>query len=105
MSDHDDDASDINNDNAQPQQQQNIQPQIITTVSNNNAKFPYLKKDEYEAYSPSSIGSIGSIEDLVLHRVAYTVKSTYCIIGGGSSYELCIDTDVLDKRVSLCTAR
>ncbi|GJR87562.1 hypothetical protein Tco_0211573 [Tanacetum coccineum] len=49
MSDHDDDASDINNDNAQPQQQQNIQPQIITTVSNNNAKFPYLKKDEYEA--------------------------------------------------------
>ncbi|GJT30536.1 hypothetical protein Tco_0910811 [Tanacetum coccineum] len=27
------------------QQQQNIQPQIITTVSNNNAKFPYLKKD------------------------------------------------------------
>ncbi|GJY35447.1 hypothetical protein Tco_0420825, partial [Tanacetum coccineum] len=45
MSDHDDDASDINNDNAQPQQHQNIQPQIITTVSNNNAKFPYLKKD------------------------------------------------------------
>nr|GEW16213.1 hypothetical protein [Tanacetum cinerariifolium] len=30
------------------QQQPNIQPQIITTVSNNNAKFPYLKKDEYE---------------------------------------------------------
>ncbi|GKA74936.1 putative ribonuclease H-like domain-containing protein, partial [Tanacetum coccineum] len=30
------------------QQQQNIQPQIIITVSNNNAKFPYLKKDEYE---------------------------------------------------------
>ncbi|GKA03938.1 putative ribonuclease H-like domain-containing protein [Tanacetum coccineum] len=46
MSDHDDDAFDINNDNAQPQQQQNIQPQIITTVSNNNAKFPYLKKDD-----------------------------------------------------------
>ncbi|GKF34774.1 hypothetical protein Tco_0107974, partial [Tanacetum coccineum] len=31
MSDHDDGASDINNDNTQPQQQQNIQPQIITT--------------------------------------------------------------------------
>nr|GEW66744.1 hypothetical protein [Tanacetum cinerariifolium] len=28
------------------QQQPNIQPQIITTVSNNNAKFPYLKKDD-----------------------------------------------------------
>ncbi|GKB86638.1 hypothetical protein Tco_0958910 [Tanacetum coccineum] len=51
MSDHDDDTSDINNDNAQPQQQQNIQPQIITTVSNNNAKFPYLKKDEYEVWA------------------------------------------------------
>ncbi|GJW24408.1 putative ribonuclease H-like domain-containing protein [Tanacetum coccineum] len=51
MSDHDDDASDINNDNTQPQQQQNIQPQIITTVSNNNAKFPYLKKDEYEVWA------------------------------------------------------
>ncbi|GJW82857.1 hypothetical protein Tco_0156002 [Tanacetum coccineum] len=48
MSDHDDDASDINNDNSQPQQQQNIQPQIITTVLNNNAKFPYLKKDKYK---------------------------------------------------------
>ncbi|GJR67000.1 ribonuclease H-like domain-containing protein [Tanacetum coccineum] len=45
MSDPDDDASDINNDNTQPQQQQNIQPQIITTVWNNNAKFTYLKKD------------------------------------------------------------
>ncbi|GJT27641.1 putative ribonuclease H-like domain-containing protein [Tanacetum coccineum] len=33
------------------QQQQNIQPQIITTVSNNNAKFPYLKKDEYEVWA------------------------------------------------------
>ncbi|GJX90284.1 putative ribonuclease H-like domain-containing protein [Tanacetum coccineum] len=28
-----------------------IQPQIITTVSNNNAKFPYLKKDEYEVWA------------------------------------------------------
>nr|GEV75208.1 putative ribonuclease H-like domain-containing protein [Tanacetum cinerariifolium] len=27
-----------------------IQPQIITTVSNNNAKFPYLKKDENEVW-------------------------------------------------------
>ncbi|GJX70101.1 putative ribonuclease H-like domain-containing protein [Tanacetum coccineum] len=51
MSNHDDDASDINNDNAQPQQEQYIQPQIITTLSNNNAKFPYLKKDEYEVWA------------------------------------------------------
>nr|GEW57280.1 putative ribonuclease H-like domain-containing protein [Tanacetum cinerariifolium] len=33
------------------QQQPNIQPQIITTISNNNAKFPYLKKDEYEVWA------------------------------------------------------
>ncbi|GKB32448.1 retrovirus-related pol polyprotein from transposon TNT 1-94 [Tanacetum coccineum] len=33
------------------QQQQNIQPQIITTISNNNAMFPYLKKDEYEVWA------------------------------------------------------
>nr|GEZ43584.1 hypothetical protein [Tanacetum cinerariifolium] len=37
-----DDASQATN----AQQQPNIQPQIITTVSNNNAKFSYLKKDE-----------------------------------------------------------
>ncbi|GJY74244.1 putative ribonuclease H-like domain-containing protein [Tanacetum coccineum] len=30
---------------------QNIQPQIITTISNNNSKFPYLKKDEYEVWT------------------------------------------------------
>ncbi|GJY01313.1 hypothetical protein Tco_0359465 [Tanacetum coccineum] len=33
------------------QQQQNIQPQIITTVSNNNVKFPYLKKDKDEVWA------------------------------------------------------
>nr|GEW35606.1 hypothetical protein [Tanacetum cinerariifolium] len=40
-----DDAS-VHNETTNTQQQPNIQPQIITTVSNNNAKFPYLKKDE-----------------------------------------------------------
>ncbi|GJY58712.1 ribonuclease H-like domain-containing protein, partial [Tanacetum coccineum] len=30
---------------------QNIQPQIIITVSNNNAKFPYLKKVAYEVWA------------------------------------------------------
>nr|GEW66673.1 xylulose kinase-1 [Tanacetum cinerariifolium] len=38
----------VHNEATNTQQQLNIQPQIITTVSNNNAKFPYLKKDEYE---------------------------------------------------------
>nr|GEY46124.1 ribonuclease H-like domain, reverse transcriptase, RNA-dependent DNA polymerase [Tanacetum cinerariifolium] len=42
------DAS-VHNETTNAQQQPNIQPQIITTVSNNNAKFPYLKNDEYES--------------------------------------------------------
>nr|GEY98172.1 ribonuclease H-like domain, reverse transcriptase, RNA-dependent DNA polymerase [Tanacetum cinerariifolium] len=45
-----DDAS-VHNEAINTQQQPNIQPQIITTVSNNNAKFSYLKKDEYEVWA------------------------------------------------------
>nr|GEX60518.1 protein kinase-like domain, phloem protein 2-like protein [Tanacetum cinerariifolium] len=41
----------VHNESINTQQQPNIQPQIITTVSNNNAKFPYLKKDEYEVWA------------------------------------------------------
>nr|GFA64514.1 hypothetical protein [Tanacetum cinerariifolium] len=44
------DAS-VHNEAINTQQQPNIQPQIITTISNNNAKFPYLKKDEYEVWA------------------------------------------------------
>ncbi|GJZ37109.1 hypothetical protein Tco_0583300 [Tanacetum coccineum] len=47
-SDNDSDDASVHSEPTIPQQQQNIQPQIITTVSNNNAKFPYLNKDEYE---------------------------------------------------------
>ncbi|GKB30735.1 hypothetical protein Tco_0870136 [Tanacetum coccineum] len=49
----DDDSGDasIHSEATIPQQQQKIQPQIITTISNNNAKFPYLKKDEYEVWA------------------------------------------------------
>ncbi|GJY65238.1 ribonuclease H-like domain-containing protein [Tanacetum coccineum] len=32
-------------------QTQNVQQIVTTTVSNNNAKFPYLKKDEYETWA------------------------------------------------------
>nr|GEZ52587.1 ribonuclease H-like domain-containing protein [Tanacetum cinerariifolium] len=42
------DAS-VHNEAINTQQQPNTQPQIITTVSNNNAKFSYLKKDEYKS--------------------------------------------------------
>nr|GEW64691.1 putative ribonuclease H-like domain-containing protein [Tanacetum cinerariifolium] len=48
-SENDSDNASIHNEATNTQQQPNIQPQIITTVSNNNAKFPYLKKDEHEA--------------------------------------------------------
>ncbi|GJW73946.1 hypothetical protein Tco_0133316 [Tanacetum coccineum] len=47
-SDNESDDASVHSEATIAQQQQNIQPQIITTVSNNNAKFPYLKKDEYE---------------------------------------------------------
>ncbi|GJU51540.1 hypothetical protein Tco_1221095 [Tanacetum coccineum] len=42
-SDNDSDDASIHSEATIPQQQRNIQPQIITTVSNNNAKFPYLR--------------------------------------------------------------
>ncbi|GJX45794.1 putative ribonuclease H-like domain-containing protein [Tanacetum coccineum] len=47
-SDNDIDDARVHSEATIPQQQRNNQPQYITTVSNNNAKFPYLKKDEYE---------------------------------------------------------
>ncbi|GJS46000.1 ribonuclease H-like domain-containing protein [Tanacetum coccineum] len=50
-SDNESDDASVHNEATIPQQQRNIQPQIITTVSNNNAKFPYLKKDEYEVWA------------------------------------------------------
>nr|GEW63163.1 hypothetical protein [Tanacetum cinerariifolium] len=50
-SDHNSDNASIHNEALNNHQQPNIQPQIITTVSNNNAKFPYLKKDEYEVWT------------------------------------------------------
>nr|GEX85305.1 putative reverse transcriptase domain, ribonuclease H-like domain, aspartic peptidase domain protein [Tanacetum cinerariifolium] len=45
-SDNESDNASIHNETTNTQQQPNIQPHIITTVSNNNAKFPYLKKDD-----------------------------------------------------------
>nr|GEZ15195.1 xylulose kinase-1 [Tanacetum cinerariifolium] len=45
------DNASIHNEALNNHQQPNIQPQIITTVSNNNTKFPFLKKDEYEVWA------------------------------------------------------
>nr|GEY00457.1 ribonuclease H-like domain-containing protein [Tanacetum cinerariifolium] len=50
-SDNESDDASVHSEATNAQQQPNIQPQIITTVSNNNAKFPYLKKDEYEVWA------------------------------------------------------
>nr|GEW78715.1 ribonuclease H-like domain-containing protein [Tanacetum cinerariifolium] len=50
-SDNESDDASIHSEATNAQQQPNIQPQIITTVSNNNEKFPYLKKDEYEVWA------------------------------------------------------
>nr|GEX21826.1 ribonuclease H-like domain-containing protein [Tanacetum cinerariifolium] len=47
-SDNDSDNASIHNEAPNNHQQPNIQIRIITTVSNNNAKFSYLKKGEYE---------------------------------------------------------
>ncbi|GJS12696.1 putative ribonuclease H-like domain-containing protein [Tanacetum coccineum] len=50
-SDNESDDASVHSKATIAQQQQNIQSQIITTVSNNNAKFPYLKKDGYEVWA------------------------------------------------------
>ncbi|GJU03113.1 hypothetical protein Tco_1113451 [Tanacetum coccineum] len=50
-SDNESDDASVYSEATIAQRQQNIQPQFITTVSNNNAKFPYLKKDEYEVWA------------------------------------------------------
>nr|GFA23253.1 hypothetical protein [Tanacetum cinerariifolium] len=50
-SDNEGDDASVHSEATNAQQQPNIQPQIITTVSNNNAKFHYLKKDEYEVWA------------------------------------------------------
>nr|GEX00371.1 ribonuclease H-like domain-containing protein [Tanacetum cinerariifolium] len=50
-SDNESDDASVHNEATNTKQQPNIQPQITTTVSNNNAKFPYLKKDEYEVWA------------------------------------------------------
>nr|GEV51626.1 xylulose kinase-1 [Tanacetum cinerariifolium] len=50
-SDNESDDASVHNEAINTQQQPNIQLQIITTISNNNAKFLYLKKDEYEVWA------------------------------------------------------
>nr|GEZ30881.1 xylulose kinase-1 [Tanacetum cinerariifolium] len=62
-SDHNSDNASIHNEALNNHQQTNIQPQIITTVSNNNAKFPYLKKDEYERELKARTTLLQSIPD------------------------------------------
>ncbi|GJT72608.1 hypothetical protein Tco_1031894 [Tanacetum coccineum] len=44
-------SADESQNNPEKSQIQNVQQIVTTTVSNNNAKFPYLKKDEYETWA------------------------------------------------------
>ncbi|GJS19214.1 ribonuclease H-like domain-containing protein [Tanacetum coccineum] len=44
-------SADESQNNLEKSQTQNVQQIVTTTVSNNNAKFPYLKKDEYETWA------------------------------------------------------
>nr|GEU29327.1 ribonuclease H-like domain-containing protein [Tanacetum cinerariifolium] len=60
-SDNESDDASVHNEATNTQQQPNIQPQIITTVSNNNAKFPYLKKDESKRESKARTTLLQSI--------------------------------------------
>ncbi|GJX70771.1 hypothetical protein Tco_0307942 [Tanacetum coccineum] len=50
-SDNESDDASVHSEEPLLQQTKNIQPQIITIASNNNANFPYLKKDEYEVWA------------------------------------------------------
>nr|GEY79760.1 hypothetical protein [Tanacetum cinerariifolium] len=60
-SENDSDNASIHNEALNNHQQPNIQPHIITTVLNNNSKFPYLKKDKYERESKARITLLQSI--------------------------------------------
>nr|GFC49035.1 hypothetical protein [Tanacetum cinerariifolium] len=62
-SDNGNDNASVHNEATNAQQQPYIQPQIITTISNNNAKFLYLKKDEYERESKARTTLLQSIPD------------------------------------------
>ncbi|GJT56795.1 putative ribonuclease H-like domain-containing protein, partial [Tanacetum coccineum] len=62
-SDNDSDDASVHSEATIPQQQRNIQPQYITTVSNNNAKFPYLKKDEYESIPDDHVVDFHYMDD------------------------------------------
>nr|GEZ57352.1 xylulose kinase-1 [Tanacetum cinerariifolium] len=57
-SDHNSDNASIHYEASNNHQQPNIQPQIITTVSNNNAKFSYLKKDDLKRTGRASDGEL-----------------------------------------------
>nr|GEX68944.1 reverse transcriptase domain-containing protein [Tanacetum cinerariifolium] len=63
-SDNESDDASVHNEATNAQQQPNIQSQIITTVSNNNAKFPYLKKNEYESIPDDHVADFYYMDDV-----------------------------------------
>nr|GEV44645.1 hypothetical protein [Tanacetum cinerariifolium] len=83
-SDHNSDNASIHSEAPNNHQQPNIQPQIITTVSNNNAKFPYLKKDEYEV--ALTLKTKGGIEFLSFDDLYYKLKTLEVDIRGYNTF-------------------
>nr|GEY99465.1 reverse transcriptase domain-containing protein [Tanacetum cinerariifolium] len=69
------------------QQQPNIQPQIITNVSNNNAKFPYLKKDEYKV--ALTLKTKGGLELLSFDDLYYKLKTLEVDVKGYTTFSSC----------------
>ncbi|GJX89099.1 hypothetical protein Tco_0341113, partial [Tanacetum coccineum] len=96
-SDNESDDASVHSEATISQQQRNIQPQIITTVSNNNAKFPYLKKDEYEqGVSKTDFENYVKANDAVLRNMQNQ--------GQGLQNQMTNLTEMLSKFISSNTA-
>nr|GEV65422.1 hypothetical protein [Tanacetum cinerariifolium] len=89
----------VTNSQPNPQSLNNFQNQLFqqyhtATLSSNNAKFPYLKKDEYETWAlPPSWSQValtlktrGSLEYLSFDDLYNKLKSLEIDVKGGSSY-------------------
>ncbi|GJS56822.1 hypothetical protein Tco_0651606 [Tanacetum coccineum] len=92
-SDNESDDASVHSEATIAQQQQNIQPQIITTVSNNNAKNQWKQEDYTKAF-PSSWSSVsfnplktkGGLELLSFDDLYYKLKTLEVDIKGYSTF-------------------
>nr|GEW33865.1 putative ribonuclease H-like domain-containing protein [Tanacetum cinerariifolium] len=82
--DNESDDANVHNEATNTQQQPNIQPQIITTLLNNDAKFPYLKKDEYEV--ALTLKTKGGLELISFDDLYYNFKSLDVDVKGYTTF-------------------